>query len=469
MLFKNIFSIKLLRKLLTFFFIANFVSFFSFSQNVEPPTFTSRILFILDASGSMHGNWDSGVKIDVAKNLLGEFLDSLESRKDKIELALRVYGHQSPRNERNCKDTKLEVPFAPKNAVNIKNRLKTIIPKGQTPIGYSLLQAAKDFPADPYSRNLIILITDGIESCSQDPCEVSVELQKKGIILKPFIIGVGLETDYSKALGCIGNFYDAATEEIFKTVMNVVISQALNTTTAQVNLLDITGNATETNVNMTFYDAFSNNIKYNLIHTLNDRGNPDTVSIDPALKYKLVVHTIPFVTRDSIELMSGKHNIIAVDAPQGNLELKIDIKSGYKNLQSIIRLKDNTTTLNVQDFNSIQKYITGKYDLEILTLPRIMLNDVEVLQSHTTTIQIPQPGYITITNSVPGFGSIYTIENKEIKWVINLDESKTSSTYMLQPGIYKVVFRPKNAKQSCYTIEKNFEIIPGSGSSVVLY
>ena len=39
---------------------------------------TSRILFIFDASNSMAGQWDGERKIDMARNVLFEMLDTLE-------------------------------------------------------------------------------------------------------------------------------------------------------------------------------------------------------------------------------------------------------------------------------------------------------------------------------------------------------------------------------------------------------
>jgi hypothetical protein len=72
----------------------------------------NRILFIFDASYSMLNNWNSGQRMDVAKKLLGEFVDSLKT-KSNLEIALRCYGHQFYiGNGKNCKDSRLEVPFA---------------------------------------------------------------------------------------------------------------------------------------------------------------------------------------------------------------------------------------------------------------------------------------------------------------------------------------------------------------------
>ena len=46
---------------------------------------------------------------------------------------------------------------------------------------------------------------------------------------------------FAKTFECVGNYYDAADEATFKNVINIVISQAMNTSTAQVNLLDKNG------------------------------------------------------------------------------------------------------------------------------------------------------------------------------------------------------------------------------------
>lgn len=438
-------------------------------SQIQPPL--TRILFVFDGSQSMYGLWQSGKKIDIAQRLLSELLDSLSDIEYDIELALRVYGHQSPvisRERRNCEDTKLEVPFAKNNTERIKNKLKAIIPKGTTPIAYTLEKAAGDFPSCDNCRNIIILITDGIEECEGDPCAVSWALQKKGVILKPFVIGMGLNEDIKKSFECVGNYFDAGNEMAFKKVLNIVISQVLNSTTAQVNLLDIYGNPTETNVNMTFYDQHSGAIRYNYIHTINHRGNPDTIMIDPLETYRMVVHTIPPVEVDSITLIAGKHTIIAVDAPQGNLQLKVRGKSDYKSLQCIVRKTGESQTLNVQDFNQTTKYLVGKYDLEVLSLPRTLINDVEISQSHTTTVEIPQPGIASILMSSRGYGSIFVEEDNQLKLIYNLKET-TRETLVMQPGRYRIAFRPRNSKQSIYTMEKSFKIVSGNSTLVKLY
>jgi Ca-activated chloride channel family protein len=399
---------------------------------------------------------------------MSKVLDSLTNY-ENLELALRVYGHQKHYPPQDCDDTRLEVPFGKDNFEMIKHRLNSLTPKGTTPIAYSLQKAGRDFPPCDNCRNIIILITDGIEECGGDPCEVSKELQRLGIILKPFVIGIG--RNFKDAFDCVGTYFDASSEKQFSRALSVVISQALNATTAQVNLLDTYGKPTETNVNMTFYDNFNGLVKYNYIHTMNNKGVPDTLVIDHLITYDLVVHTLPPVRVDSVTLESGKHTTIAVDAPQGHLRLKID---GYDNslrsLQCIIRQKGKMETVNVQMFGHTEKYLTGLYDLEVLCLPRIYINDVEILQSSTTTVEIPVPGIAVIQKSTMGYGSLYVERGDRMEWVYNFrDNSPSQETLILQPGKYRVVFRAKYSDRAIYTMEETFRVYSGRTTNVKIY
>jgi len=434
-------------------------------KEIEEPT--TRILFVFDASQSMYGRWQSDMKILIAQRLLSNLLDSLQSI-DNLELALRVYGHQKPYPPQDCDDTRLEVPFASNNIAKIKHRLKSLNPKGTTPIAYALDQARYDFIKCENCRNIIILITDGIEECGGDPCEVSLSLQKEGISLKPFVIGIG--NDFSEAFDCVGTYYDATSESAFSKALNVVISQALNKTTTQVNLLNEDNRPVETNVNMTFYDNLSGKMKYNFVHTMNNMGVPDTLVMDPLLNYNIVAHTIPPVEKDSIVLNPGGHTIIPIKIPQGVIELEIGGSwRTIRNLQAIVRQHGKTETLNVQNFGQSEKYLTGVYDIEVLSLPRIMIDSVLVNQGHTTTVEIPLPGIATIRRYIDGFGSLYVEEEDELRLIYNLpvDNDKTENL-VLQPGRYRVIFRSKFANKSIYTIEESFEIEPGKTVEIKL-
>ena len=210
----------------------------------------TRILFIFDASNSMNGIWEAQPKINVATKLLSQALDSLRNV-ENLQLGLRVYGHEKNYLQgQDCDDTKLMVPLGFNTVGKIQTTLKLLKPKGTTPIAATLEKAGYDFPKCPTGecRNVIVLITDGIEECNGDPCAVSLSLQRQNIILKPFVIGVGLDLNFRESFECMGTYYDASNEKSFTNALGIVISQALNNTTAQVNLLDVNGHPTETNV-----------------------------------------------------------------------------------------------------------------------------------------------------------------------------------------------------------------------------
>jgi Ca-activated chloride channel family protein len=415
----------------------------------------------------MYDTWDKTPKIDLAKRVLVEMVDSLRSTPN-LQMALRTLGADYPLYpHRNCQDTRLVVPFSAKNSFDIESQIKAIEPKGTTPIAYTLTQCAADFTPCTNCRNVIILITDGIEECGGDMCDAARQLQAKGIMLKPFIIGIGKE-NFSDSYSCVGKFYGVKQESDFENILKIVVSQALNNTTAQVNLLDQEGRATETDVAMSFYDETTGRLLYNWMHTINDAGNPDTLSLDPNTTYHIVVHTIPEVEKHNVTLVAGKHNIIGISAPQGYLHLVVDGDNDYKALFSIIRKTNDMQTLNVQQVESTDKYIVGKYDLEILTLPRMYVKGVQISESATTTVKIPQAGYVYINKPGAGPISLYEENAGKLVWVCNLNTDASQENIILQPGKYHVVFRSASVKETLYTVDKEFEVKSGSSVDVNL-
>ena len=174
-------------------------------------------------------------------------------------------------------------------------------------------------------------------------------------------------------------YFDAADENTFKNVLGVVISQALDNTTAQINLLDIHGKPTETDVPVLLYNHTSRKIKENIIHTLNYKGLPDTLVLDPLIVYDMVVHTIPPVRVDSIAIHTGAHTHIGASTPQGELILKASPRIA-KSIACIIKPQNQETILRSRLWD-LQSYLSCTYDLEILTLPRIIQKGIHIKAS----------------------------------------------------------------------------------------
>ena len=436
----------------------------SYSQKKQEPV--NRILFVFDASQSMLGRWQSGRKIDIAKQLLTNITDSLKDVKN-LELALRVYGHQRSFPPQDCDDTRLEINFIPSNifAERVKGKLSMIRAKGTTPIARSLEEAASDFPIDN-SRNIVILITDGKEECGMDPCAVSRLFAKKGIILKPFVIGIGLDESWKDNLDCVGTFFDAANEKDFSNILNIVISHVVDNTTTQVNLLDSLGNPTETNVPLTFYDNFTDIVKYNFVHTMNNMGNPDTMIIDPVLKYRVVAHTIPPVESKVITILPGEHTVIPLKTPQGRLKITIKTKEDY---QFIVKQSNQNETINVQKINNSQSYLTGFYDIELLTLPRQYFKNIRINQNQLTQLQLPSTGLANILLPANGYGGVYLKDGDMLTEIYKFNGESNQYKLTLLPGKYKVIYRSKSSKKYIYTDEKSFIIKSGKSQLIKIY
>ncbi len=435
-------------------------------SQVAPTPIKTRILFMMDASGSMTNNWGSSNRFRISKAVIAAMVDSLQ-KVPNVEMGLRVFGSMSALSLNDCKDTRLEAPIRPNNANTIKGKLNSLNAKGITPIAYSIEQSANDFIyATDKTRNIIILITDGIESCNGNACEISKKLQQKGIILQPFIIGLGLTPEASATFDCIGRYDDAQDEIGFKKALKGIMNTILNNTSTQINLLDEKGRPTESNLPITMNDAVVEIPRYQFMHTLNARGNPDTLQIDPINKYNIVVHSTPPVEKKNIQIIPNKHNSIEISVPQGELLIVTDGLSTYKDLSTIIKKNNQTETIDVLTISQKKKYLVGMYDLEVLTLPRISIKDVNILQSELTTIKIPAPGIFTIlnTNSVPVLGSIFVEKGQNLEWVCDINGNSSTETITLQPGNYRLVYKNKGSKRAMTTREEKFKI--SSGSSV---
>ena len=442
-----------------------------YSQRYEqkPPDKT-RILFLLDGSGSMLGQWNNGqLKIDVARSILTDLVDSLKENTN-LELALRVYGHQYGRQLQVCTDSKLEIGFRANNHQDITLKLKTIQPKGTTPIAYSLEQAANDFPADKNVRNVIIIITDGIESCDGDPCAVSQALQKKNIFLKPFVIGLGLNESYTDAFACMGTFFDVTDIDELRGSLDEALKQTLDKTTVSVQLLDHNNQPTVSNLNVSFINRITNQPVYDFVHYRDQAGRPDTVEIDAVLDYDLAVYSVPPVTHKNIKIKGGVHNVIPVKVPIGTLSFKMDGLSEYGNtpIPVIVRPTGHREILNKQDFRQKYQYLVGNYDLEIFTMPKTIVRNYPLKPGQDNTITLPKPGVINVNLGARGFGSLYRMEEDKQEWIYNIPYETTQWTTAIQPGVYKIVYRADFAKGSKYTKVKTFTVTSGSTQSINL-
>lgn len=460
---------KTLQSNIILFLLLGFSLIANAQERFDNETSVTRILFIFDGSGSMTSDWGGKTKFEVAKRLVAETIDSIEKVNRNVEFGLRIFGHQSPRVDENCEDSELEVPFQKYNGVNISNKLESITPQGHTPIAYSIYKSLVDFPRDRYAKNSIVLVTDGAENCEGDLCALNLELEKRKITMKPFIIGMGLDEADKKSFDCIGTFIDAKDEKGFGTALGAVISQAVHNTTTTINLIDKKGIPEETNLAMTFYDAWSGEVRYNLMHTMNAFKRPDTMYLNPLGKYKITVHSIPPVSVKNIELTPGRHNTIGIDVPQGLIHIdwkKIDLKN---TASCLIRLSRSDSTLHVQQINSKQKYLVGKYDVEVLTVPRKIFRNIQVKQSEVSKITITNQGSLNLKVGEPGYASIYAFdEDGKMRKIYEFNKLMNQEILRMLPGAYMLVYQAKSAYNTEQTTQKRFNIRANVATPVLI-
>ncbi len=207
--------------LLTTIILLSYVIHAQTANNIRQP----RILILLDGSSSMSYEWQNGEKrFDAAARIIISLIDSVYKVNKDVEFALRVYGHQSPAQNNNCYDTKLEVMFSKDNIEQMRLRLANLNPIGVSPIAFSLKEAAENDLPNPL-RNVysIVLITDGAESCGGDICNIAKELFEKKIDFKPYIIGLVDNPSLKSGYDCLGNYLPLTKENDIKPVTGKIV------------------------------------------------------------------------------------------------------------------------------------------------------------------------------------------------------------------------------------------------------
>jgi hypothetical protein len=169
------------------------------------------VLLLLDASGSMTATLPNGeARIDVARRAVKGVAALLPPQ---TQIGLRLYGAQSPSSQKNCKDTALALKFGPASAAAapIATTVDAAKAQGYTPIAFSLAEAANDFAATAKDR-VIVLVSDGKETCDGDPLLAAKALATKGITVHTvgFVVDTaarGQLQAIAKATG--GAYFDA--------------------------------------------------------------------------------------------------------------------------------------------------------------------------------------------------------------------------------------------------------------------
>lgn len=193
------------------------------AQNQEIP---SPIIFIYDASGSMWGQMQGKTKMEIASQVLSNSVNALPKNQ---KIGLVAYGH---RRKGDCTDVEFLVDITNGTKLEVNTKLRSIKPLGKTPLAYSATLVIDQLRALK-AKATIILVTDGIESCNGDLCDIISSAKVEGIDFKLHIVGFGLKDSETQPLKCAANagdgqYYDAADADGLGEVLNQATSETID-------------------------------------------------------------------------------------------------------------------------------------------------------------------------------------------------------------------------------------------------
>ncbi|MGI8643410.1 MAG: vWA domain-containing protein [Thermomicrobiales bacterium] len=192
-------------------------------QEGLPPGQDVNVELMLDSSGSMAAEIPSGqTRIEAAKDVLTEVIDAIPSDREGLDVGFRVFGHQGDNTlqgrEESCQSSDLTIPIDGVNKESLQDQVDQYAPRGWTPIALSLQRAAEDFeqfPTEEGVTNAVILVTDGLETCSADPddqdannqaaCDAAQALADSPGSPTVYVVGFGLNPDELTVLQCIAD------------------------------------------------------------------------------------------------------------------------------------------------------------------------------------------------------------------------------------------------------------------------
>ncbi len=172
----------------------------------------SDAMIVFDASGSM-GATDYAVKLPRIARVKNSMQTVIPEVAPLRRLGLIVYGEGAYND---CDSIELRLKPTPNAAAPLLDAIKTINPRGRTPLTRSVELAAEelDFRNKPAT---VVLLTDGEETCGGDPCRTAKALKTEAKDLTIHVIGYREQGGYFTAR-CMsdqtgGEYQSVKTEE----------------------------------------------------------------------------------------------------------------------------------------------------------------------------------------------------------------------------------------------------------------
>ncbi len=150
-----------------------------------------RIVILFDRSGSMNTLLDGVRKIDMGRTLFAALSKEFEGSE---YVAVRFFaGGQADTREENCKATSFVLPFGSRKIGVLEALQSELWAKGKkTPLTHAIELAHDDLKGWTGPRRIII-ISDGMDTCGQDPVPAAEEFGSGGMQMD--VVGLGEAAD----------------------------------------------------------------------------------------------------------------------------------------------------------------------------------------------------------------------------------------------------------------------------------
>ena len=162
-------------------------------------------ILLLDASSSMLSSVDNHPKIDIAKNAVKRFANTLGSDSN---ISLIVYGHGGTQSnsdkQLSCSTIDEVVPMAPFKEEPFSQAVNGVEAKGWTPLAAAIKKAHQ--LSMNYDGNIIIyIVSDGKETCDGDPIKEASEFVKNEETRHVNIIGFDVDQEAENQLKAVAD------------------------------------------------------------------------------------------------------------------------------------------------------------------------------------------------------------------------------------------------------------------------
>lgn len=187
-------------------------------------SFNTNIAILLDSSGSMGQKVAGYTKMELAKKAIDNFVASMP---EGSNIMLRVYGHKGTGSDDDkklsCGSTEVVYEFQPYDEKKFGKALNKFKPSGWTPLAKAISETKKDFKDADKGKNIIYIVSDGVETCGGDPAKAAKELHDSNIEAVVNIIGFDVDNKGQEQLLSVaeaggGEFETVDTAEDFKSI-----------------------------------------------------------------------------------------------------------------------------------------------------------------------------------------------------------------------------------------------------------